>query len=307
MSALLVPSCGLLWGVAPGAYTTTPHQDALATFEQKVGRSMDIYHQYHTNDQLFPTADERAVAENPSNPHLLLLNWKPATDMTWADVADGRADSRIDREADYIKSTFPHRFFLTIWHEPENDVNPVAGSGMTATDFKDMFRHVVLRMRADGASEPVFVVNYMSYPHFSVQSWWKDMYPGDDVVDWLAVDAYNSGQPTGFNSGDFSQLMNRPKDSWPGFYNWATANHPNKPIMLAEWGVFDNSSDPNIKAPFYNSVKAQLSNYPDLKAMVYFDSPMSPKGGTSFDSTPTDLTAFRSLINSQVQPQISAG
>ena len=65
---------------------------------------------------------EKTIAFEPGANRVLLENWKPATDMTWAQVAAGAADSRIDAEANYIKTSFPYPFFLAVWHEPENDV-----------------------------------------------------------------------------------------------------------------------------------------------------------------------------------------
>ena len=42
-----MPSCGVLWGVAPGAFTDKRGTRALADFEAKTGRHQDIYHAYH--------------------------------------------------------------------------------------------------------------------------------------------------------------------------------------------------------------------------------------------------------------------
>ena len=72
-------------------------------------------------------------------------------------------------------------------------------------------------------------------------SWWDDLYPGDDVVDWIGLDSYVNAQPGGYHYGDFTDLMDRTTDKakFPGFYDWATTRHPSKPIMVAEWGVYD--------------------------------------------------------------------
>jgi hypothetical protein len=99
-------------------------------------------------------------------------------------------------------------------------------------------------------------------------------------------------------SGDFAATVDKTKDTWNGFYNWAHANHPDKPVMLAEWGVFYRSDAPGRQAWYFNNVQANLANYPQLKAMVYFDSPQAPKGSTNFTQYPDALSAFKSLINS---------
>jgi beta-mannanase len=297
LNAKLVPSCGMLWGVAPGAYTDQKRTDALLDFEKTVNQRMDIFHAYKRNDQLFPTADERAIASDPTHPRILFENWKPATDYTWAQVAGGAVDARIDRLAAYIKANYTAPFFLTVWHEPENDVDATPGSGKTAQDYHNMYRHVVLRLRADGVSNAITVANYQSYPAYSIQDWWPALYPGDDVVDWVAEDSYNAGTTSGYNSGDFEATVNKVKDSWNGFYNWARANHSDKPIMLAEWGIFQ-AGVAGRQAWYFNNVQQELPQLPGIKAMVYFDSPMTPLGATQFSQDPDALAAYKSLLRS---------
>jgi beta-mannanase len=221
-------------------------------------------------------------------------------------------DARIDREANYIKSTFNYPFFLTIWHEPENDVNPNPASGMTATDYAAMFRHVVQRLRADGVNKVVTVMTYMSYLPMEEKPWRSELYPGNDVVDWLAVDSYLSGAKSGYMAGDFDKMMNKSSSTFPGFYNWATSHYPGKPIMLGEWGVLEDPSNPGGKPAFFRSVASEIGNFPDLKALVYFDMPHPPDGrggSTSPDSTPEALQAFEALRRDPafVAPQVVYG
>src|SRR5258705_468245 len=99
VDAQLVPTCGVLWGAAAGGFTSTPRDQALYQWEKTSGQPTSIYHTYHSGDQLFPTKAEIAVAHKAGAPHLLLLNWKVDTGTTWAKVASGAEDKRIDREA----------------------------------------------------------------------------------------------------------------------------------------------------------------------------------------------------------------
>jgi hypothetical protein len=251
---------------------------------------MDILHAYHTNSQLFPTPAERALAMAPGENRILLLNWKPATDMTWAAVAAGQADARIDRLANYIDATFPYRFFLAIWHEPENDVVPAAGSGMTAADYAAMYRHVVLRLRADGVTNAVTVMDYMGYSKWAKQSWFSQLWPGDDVVDWIGLDPYDSVNAKGYTASSLAGLVDSPSGSFPGYYTWAEQTHPGKPIMLAEWGVQYVASDPNGQAYFFDLMASQLSQFPNIKALVYFDEPVAQSSPFVTDPAQSALT-----------------
>lgn len=295
VSDLLVPSCGAWWGVTPGAFTGTPKVQALEDFERKIGRSVDIFHWYHRGADLFPTEKEIAIATAPGEERLLFLNWKPEMGHTWAEVASGvpEVDRHIDRLADHIDENFPHPFFLTIHHEPEDDVIAEPGSGYTASDYRAMFRHVVQRLRAGGVDNAVIVMNYMGAPKWGVQPWFDELYPGDDVVDWIAWDPYaEAGTET------FSELVNIVfswVDGWPGFQEWVTARHPDKPLMLAEWGVFGQDEDQRHKAEVYRSMVEEVGDYPRIKAYVYFGSPRAPKGDTLVDGSQEALQAYRRL------------
>jgi beta-mannanase len=259
---------------------------------------MDIYHGYHVAPQLFPTKEEIGIARQTGKHRLLMENWKPEDGHTWAQVAKGSSDAQIDREAAYLKATYTAKFFLAVHHEPENEINATAGSGFTATDYRAMFRHVVLRLRNDGVRNAVTVMDYMGDPTWGAKPWFRDLYPGDDVVDWVAADPYACVRVD--NCGDFAGLVNRrygSSSSWPGFYKWSTTNHASKPIMIAEWGVFEHTSDPSKKAAFFRSVMSELGNFPKIKALVYFDSPHASRGDTRVTSSPVSLAAFRQLVD----------
>ena len=296
----LVPTCGRWWG-AGMAFSPQPLATKLAQAETLAQRPDDIVHTYHVNDQLFPTADEKAVALQPGHHRLLLINWKPATDMSWAAVANGGADHRIDNLANHIKATFPYRFFLTIYHEPEDNVNMTAGSGMTAADYAAMYRHTVLRLRQDGVTNAVTVVNFMGFDPWAQQSWFGQLWPGDDVVDWIGLDPYGTGATSGYSARDFTTLVNRPSTGFPGYYSWATKTHPGKPIMLCEWGVRYDATAPAGQANFFNSMHTELGSYPAIKGLLYFDVPApAPTGEPLTDPTlnPTALSAYRSIARS---------
>ncbi|MET7420605.1 DNRLRE domain-containing protein [Dactylosporangium sp. NPDC005555] len=301
VDAKLVPSCGVLWGAAAGGFSDVPRDEALKTFEQKSGRTSTVYHTYHKGDELFPTKNEMAMTSDPANPRTLMLNWKVAYGTKWANVADGEQDARIDRLSTFIKTNYGTRkFFMVLHHEPENDVVATAGSGMTAKDYAAMFRHTVLRMKANGVTNAVFVVAYMNYEKWNNMSWWGDLYPGDDVVDWVGVDTYNNAQPGGFHTGDFNYMMNRTNNpaKFPGWYTWATTNHPAKPIMVAEWGVYDSSPtvDGRNKADVYATVLPQLAKMPQIKGLVYFETAKDQNGhDIRMDDTPEALAGFKKI------------
>lgn len=298
LSTKLVPTCGVLTGALVSPRAGETGQSAFLRFERQVDQEQQLLHYYHQGTQLFPTPWEISMANNGRT---LLLSWKPEAGHTWAQVAAGRADGYIDKEARYVRAHFPNRkFFLVIHHEPEDEVIARAGSGYTATDYRNMFRHVVTRLRARGVSNAVFVLCYMGAQTYVTRSWFNNLWPGKNYVDWIAYDSYVT--PTlGGQNGGFTWLVNKhwgPRFS--GMYTWLANNHPNKPLMLAEWGVGEKPGDRSYKPDLFRSVPKQLGNYPRLKALVYFDKRHAPAAGNvQVDTTRSSLTAYKAMLDSR--------
>ncbi|MDW3214183.1 MAG: glycosyl hydrolase [Ilumatobacteraceae bacterium] len=267
VSELLVPSCGVWLGA------TTPSRDGsfdydrgLAEYENVAQNTPDILHFYKTGAQKFPTSWEIAQTERPGKQRsLLLYNWKPSKSDTWAQIANGAADSEIATVANSLKK-YPDKLFLNIFHEPEDNVQDWSGSGMTAADYGNMYRYVVNKLRAHGVTNAVYVWNPMGY--YGWRHYFDDLYPGHDYVDWMCYDPYATDNR--FNG--FGELINddRPDLNWPGFYNWSLAKAPGKPLMMCEWGVdVDGNADPaSVLKVDPNTIMAK---YPHLKAIVYFN------------------------------------
>jgi beta-mannanase len=296
--ALLVPSCGVLWGAAAGGFTDTPRDVALKAWEATTGRTSTIFHQYHKGDEKFPTAAEIAMTRDPGKPRVLLLNWKVAYGSTWAKVAAGEKDARINAWADHINANYTEKFFLALHHEPENDVQVSVSSGMTAKDYAAMYRHVITLLRAKGVDNAVNVVAYMGNEKWMAQSWWADLYPGDEYVDWIGIDSYVSVEKGYYHYGMFNDLLDRqPTGGGTGWYDWASTKHPNKPIMVAEWGMYHRTSVTVDKAAAFDTVLPELKKRPNIKAVVYFDTEADDEGdrNISVATTPNGLAAFKKL------------
>ncbi len=307
----LIPTCGVLLGAAPAAKTGTGRTAAMSSFESEVGVDQPIYHAYHSGvGSLFPTAEEIAIAHEAGDPHLLFLNWKPSV-ASWASIANGNAtvDRYLDKLATYIKANFTDPFYFTIHHEPENDVVERPGSGYEAEDYAAMYRHVVLRLRDDGVTNLVTVMDYMAYAPWDKQSWWPALYPGDDVVDWIGWDMYGYSTPGGYGYGDFAEMLNRGATaSWPGIYPWAAEHFPTKPFMVAEWGIWYDAKDPGHQAAVFDSVASELAQYPQIKAMVYFDTPNAGGRNSLISTTPQSLASYQAMARQPMfQVSLSGG
>ncbi len=319
----LVPSCGQLWGAVANAFSNRPGwpqqgPEAHRRYESETGRKVGVYSHYYSGAALFPRASEIPFLRESGRERVLFAHWKIASDMTFADVATGKADYRIDRLANHLKENFPEKLFVSLQSEMEPQVNPKAGSGRTAKDYAAMYRHVVDRMKSRGAANVVWVLSYGGYPKWSTQPWFSDLYPGDAYVDWIGWHPYT----TTFASGqDFKGLMNTTYDSldpsFAGMYNYLTKRHPGKPLMLSEFGVFHTPGATGAvlsrKAAFYDSTAQQLHQFPAIKAIVNFDTDYDEHKGNGFDisvfSDPTNLAAFKRLSQNStlVNPEPQVG
>jgi beta-mannanase len=273
----------------------------LRNWEKLSGRTATIFHTYHKGNDRFPTEDEIAMTSDPAHPRVLLTNWKISYHSTWARVAAGQEDKRIDAFAVRAKA-YGKRFFLALCHEPENDVIARAGSGMQARDFAAMYRHTILRLRAKGVTNVVNVVAYMGNENWMAQSWWADLYPGDDVVDWMGLDSYVSAEKNYYHYGMFADLLDRAGTNGQGFYDWSTTKHAGKPIMIVEWGVYHRVGRVLDKSAAFNSVLPELKKRPAIKAISYFDTKRDDEGDRdiSINSSRSSLAAFRALAASPI-------
>jgi hypothetical protein len=296
----LIPTCGALIGVSPGSHTSKDKEDEHPLFETRVEKTQQIHHAYHRGiEKLFPTEDQIALTTDPEKPRTLLLNWKPRA-ASWAEIAAGdpEVDAYLDRLAAHLNENFDKPFFFTVHHEPENDVIQEDGSGMEAADYADMYRHVVERLRGAGVDNLVTVMNYMGYLKWVEKPWHHELYPGDDVVDWIGVSAYGQSLKDDGHS-DFGELVDQTNESaWPGFYHWIAKEHPEKPMMLAEWGVFRMDDYPDHQETVFETARSQMAHYPRLKAIVYFESPDAEGRNSEVHHDPDVLEAFRNLMRS---------
>ena len=298
LSQTLVPSCGVWWGSAqvPGGVTS------LTGLESRLGTPLPVGHLYHRNGQVFPTAEESSYATRSASPTVIFFNVKPDTlatgTLTWAEVANGQADAYLDSIASAM-SQVSYPMFVTIHHEPEDEVDLTPGSGRTPDDYAAMYRYVVDRIEAGAPNAPItWVWNMTGYPRW--QSMWTALYPGDSYVDWIGYAPYLQN-PAGCT---ISCVVNRTYPDYPGwngFYAWAQEVHPTRPLMLAEWGVMESPTpgQEQAKAALFASAPEVLAQqFPNLRALIYFNDAKDPTDPTSdrIETSTPSLDAFRTMV-----------
>jgi hypothetical protein len=217
--------------------------------------------------------------------------------MPWTEIASGRQDARIDAVADEAKQ-LGMPMFLTFVHEPETKVND--GTHGTADDYAAAYRHIAQRFEQRGAYNVAWVWNIMGTSKY-YGLYTGGLYPGDDVVDWIAWDPYNWVDCHG-RSGTWVEFT----DKVQAFYDWLGANgHADKPFMLGEYASDEPLPGQPSKGSWFLNARDVLSGaisggaprFPNLKALVYFDSDHASSSSCAWhiDSSESALEGFRAM------------
>jgi hypothetical protein len=267
---MLVPSCGVLFGGVLTSWGGTDIMTQLNDANAGTGTHMDLAHDYRRPGQVLSPYDIQ-VAKTPGD--ILQLNWKPAT--TWSDANGNNAtvNAQIDAMANSIKSLGSTKIFLTIFHEPENDVSSggtncpgltYKGSAGTPADYRAMWANVHARFAALNVTNVVWVMNYMNYAPWDCLI--NDLWPGNSLVDWVFFESYSDNNSTfATQTAHFYNLLTNQTDS--------THNYLSKPWGIGEFG--SNATNNAIRNLYYSGVKTALDSneFPKLKLLSVYDSP----------------------------------
>ena len=274
---------------AHGAYWGAFVDDRLASIgqrETRVGRRFGIVHYYHDWYQSWGGArsEEKRLADKGQIifDSIISRSYTTGAIIPWARVANGSKDARIDRLAEYAKS-LGRPMFVSFHVEPETDI----GVYGTAGDYVAAFRHLVLRFRADGVRNVSWVWQTEGYSeHYSE---YPSLYPGARFVDWIAWDPFNFYTCHASRWQRFAAVV-------APFYKWLMSNgYGMKPFMLGEYGTVEGDDGGGAKRRWFVDALASMKagQFPNLKALVYFD---SPKGcGWRVDSSTASLDGFRRM------------
>ena len=287
MSRILVPTCGAWWGMfIPAAADGTGLPAAVSAQDASLGRPLDIILRYHdmstTSDGTFPNSAEEQLSQH----HLMIFSWAPVVWSTgqfysWETISSGALDnSVIIPEAMRLKN-FGTTVFLSF--APEADTTAGTSQG-SASQFVAAWRHVHNLFAKLKVRNVVWVWTTTGYlPHASTIA---AMYPGNSYVDWIGYDPYNyfSCHNTPWES--FSQTIGP-------FYQWLSARHFGKPIMLTEYGTSANPADPGLDVSWYRDIAPTIKQYSGIKALTLWNSSTSQCNFTLSSESAQAKAAYR--------------
>jgi len=190
---------------------------------------------------------------------------------------------------------------LEAWKDPvmirlgfEMNGNWFAWGGKDPAGFKKAWRRVVAIFRKAGAQNVVWVwsPNVLSVPK---KAWnaIHQYYPGDDVVDWVALDGYNWGASRDDGGNRWASLKTIMEAELDDF----DRRYPDKPQMIAETACAPD--DGGSKAAWIRDGLAWLTTRPRVRAICWFnfDKRREKECNWRLDSDSASLEAARKALS----------
>jgi len=287
---------------AHGVYIPGAAQEpaVLAAFEALTGAPVGIVHWYQPwgyderQPWYQPVLDQPALRRVAAHGATPLITWEPRGPVASAGGRDpsrvstilsGQFDSYIDEWARGLKS-FGLPVYLRPFHEMNNAAQPWAygQNGNSAADEIAAWRYVHDRFARIGANNVLWV---WSPNTENTQVSFAQLYPGDDYVNWLAVDGYNGG--TQLNWGGWLS----PVQLFDRSYRSLVALSPSRPIMIAETSTVEQGGS---KATWIKELFNDLpAAFPNVQAIVWFHTDTTARGEADWrvNTTAAALDAFK--------------
>jgi Glycosyl hydrolase family 26 len=274
----------------------TPASD----FARRTGHGLAIVHWYAIWGgwkSAFDPADLQKVAAAGAVP---MITWEPwasaGPDPAWslrAAILSGAHDAYIDSWAQGLAG-YGRPVLLRFAHEMTDQPRypwAVGVNGNTAADYVAAWRHV----RAIFDRYPTGNVRWVWSPQIkgdAPAAAYAPVYPGDDLVDWLGLDVFNTGPGLDWGAPrwrSFSEVLGPPYA--------ALTRLSDKPIVLAEVGSSEHGGS---KADWISrALTEELPAFPRVRALVWFDITKEHEDAWTVSSSPS---AFAAWIAAASQP-----
>jgi len=295
---------GVLWGAYMdfGETEDDVTLEGIEKFEKLVGKAPAIIaSSSYWGQQSFPAKNLALISRHGAVPLVFWSPWdkpyeqsKGPDRFSLTEILAGKWDTYIDSWADSAKE-FGKPFFVSFCNEMNGSWFPWSGYFYGAENggnevFKRAWRYVVDRVRARGAQNIRWVFHVNAFP--GINDVWNVMesyYPGAGYVDWLGLSIYGKQFRSDENWAEFRDLLD-----WP--YQEITALDPDKPVMIAEFGVgdFPKSGD---KAKWIRDAFQMIPDHPRIKAAVFWHERWQNEDGSfsnlRINSSPSALEAAR--------------
>ena len=282
--------------VALGAYIpeVTRHPGRIDRFARLVGRRPVVVSYYRQWDFVpFDSAELDVVWSRGAVP---MITWEPLSyqgrDFPLRLIQRGRYDEYV-RESARAAAAWGRPILLRFMHELNGTWYPWGRrvEGNNSFRLKAVWRRVVGIFRTQGADnvEWVWTPNVNTGGDFP----FRDLYPGDEWVDWVGFDGFNWALRGEWNS--FTDIIDNSYEEM--------AQLTSRPMIIGETGSSESGGE---KAGWLASaLRREMPRLPRIRAVVWFSDRFTDDGaadGGSLDSrvnsSAESLHAFRTAIAS---------
>ncbi len=304
------PSSGIAIGVYEPAADPFSHGTAVDQYTQEVGKKPALawfsvkWQNANTGD--YQKFDPRLLEQFRTRGIMPGLNWdaskgsalnKNQPDFSWRAIASGKHDAYITQVAKGA-AAYHYPFLVRLFAEMNGNWYPWAYSvngNTTPADFVTAWKHVVDIFRKEGATNVQFVWCQSSLEQRRIDSGnnrekLKQLYPGDDYVDWIALDGYANSR------NNWRSL----KDEFQPSYTLLTSLST-RPMIFYEVGAAENPNDPLAKANWITQgfQVAIPQQFPKVVAVNWFNSHADQNvDNYAVDTSQNSLNAWRQVVAS---------
>lgn len=278
-----------------GAYTGDNNDMAkLSQFETNAGKKLSISMWYQSwgvsdNSKNFQPTWMDNIRNHGAIP---MVTWEPwnytmgANQSTYSlsAIINGNHDAYIRKWAQDSKA-WGKPYFLRLAHEMNGNWYPWSErvNGNTAGQYIQMWHHVHDIFTQEGATNATWVwsVNIVDPTETPINT----LYPGDNYVDWVAMDGYNGGTALPWGGWkSFTQVF-QPT------YNELRAI-TQKPVMVSETATVEQGgSKANWITSAYGS---EVDSMPAIKAIIWFN--LNKEANWTITSSTTAKNAFKTAV-----------
>ncbi len=286
-----------LWGVAGISGGSNPLNGSFHASEQLIGVTWPVAGAYYSFDTVWSTHQNELDDWFKEEDRIFHLCWMPEkyiTTVPFSGILAGDLDAKIDEHLAGMAAWDGRvicRFMPEMngnWHVWSMALSSGAKfpyKGVTSIEqFIDVWQYVVDKGRIQAPNvEWLWAPNGNDVGIYTAE----DYYPGDDYVDWIGFDAYNS-------YGDWGT----PYDTWAPIYDRICALNETAPVMIGETGCKEDPAVPGRKAEWVNQMFAE-TRFARMKIITYFDTVggFDWKFQTSQSSLDAFTAGFTGIIN----------
>jgi len=244
------------------------------------------------NDHSFPLSSCKNVYDAGYIPHIV---WEP-----WIGIDDflsGNLDADLEKFGQDI-AEFGNPVMLRWGHEFNGDWYPWSYNNnelVPASKWIEAYKYVHDKIIEAGGTNAIWLWSPNCGNGGKNPQDFTLYYPGDEYVDWIAIDGYNWGTSQTWSSWQLFAGVFGPT------YNKIVTKYPKKPIMISEFGCTGTGGN---KAAWITDMFNQLkNNYKKIKAIVWFN--VNKETDWRFNETVESTNAFKAgLADSMVSSDL---